>query len=131
MSYHGQFRAFRPARVNIDDELSNGELASIKREREKYNGNGCHSERFCDCAELIVGGHRVACPPGHDCAYVRARSALVLEAETAALGMKGDFTRNFVAEMDRRAAPLLNEATSIDVASPNESTSIPWWPPCQ
>src|SRR5438105_4541935 len=101
--------------VNIDDELSSGEMASIRREKEmasmRVNGNG-DVERFCWCAELVVNGKRIPCPVGHNCGYVAQRSALVPDAETAALRMPGDFTKNFVAEMNRLAAPLLNGSTS-------------------
>jgi hypothetical protein len=34
----------------------------------------------CDCAELIIRGVRMPPPPGHDCDYVRKRSALVEQA---------------------------------------------------
>ena len=110
---------------NADDELADREIEQCRWERMMKNGNGSHPQRFCDCAELIVNGERIACPPGHSCEYVRARSALVLDAETAALEMPGDFTRNFVAVMDQLAASLLRQSSNGHVTMPHatEATS--------
>jgi hypothetical protein len=113
---HEHYRALKREAVSLDDWWYEGEMASIKREKEKasmkVNGNGNQPARYCWCAELLdAHGNRLPCPPHHDCEYVAARSALVLDAETAALRMPGDFMRNFCREMERRAAPLLNGAT--------------------
>src|SRR5258708_2972396 len=122
--------------MSLDDWWYESEMDSIKREKMRFNGHGV--ERFCDCPELIVNGGCIACPPFHCCDYVKARSALVSGCVDAALRMPGKFMKNFCAEMERRASPLLrqssngaisphvDEATSIDVAStPGYS-----WPFC-
>ena len=80
--------------MNIDDLISSLDA------RHGVNGEG---DRYCECAELIIRGARVAVPPGHNCEYVRARTALVQEAERIADTVAGDdpyaCTRRFVAAM--------------------------------
>lgn len=56
---------------------------------ESYNGNGDGANGECECAELLIRGKRVPPPVGHDCAYVRERTALVKQAVTIAK-CKGD-----------------------------------------
>jgi hypothetical protein len=99
--------------VNVNDALCDAELAGIARAKALAGGvaNNGYSERYCNWAELIVGGHRIACLIGHDCDYVRARSALVPDAVDAALRMRGKFMKNYCALMEKRSAPLLNGAT--------------------
>jgi hypothetical protein len=113
------------------DELFEGEMDRVAREREKLNGtgngNGSHPERYCDCVELLDSlGNRRPCPPFHNCEYVRLRSALVPQAVLVAnrrvsvgygdrVGAAADrWTKVFARELDRlvSAAGLL-EATSI------------------
>lgn len=43
---------------------------------EKNGANGNGEVRYCDCHELIIGGKRQPMPHGHDCEYVKARTAL-------------------------------------------------------
>jgi len=82
--------------MNIDDML--GQLDA----RVGVNGDG--EDRYCECDELIVCGLRVPVPVGHDCEYVRARTALVAEAERIANTLAGAcpyaWTRRFVDAMD-------------------------------
>jgi hypothetical protein len=33
--------------------------------------------RYCECDELVVGGRRLPCPPGHCCDYVEQRNRLI------------------------------------------------------
>jgi hypothetical protein len=98
-------------RVNLNDTLTDYELAAIAREKSKSNGS--EPERYCFCDELIVNGRRVPCPPGHDCEYVAARSALIFEASRIATERVGDpkgtaalgyaWSKEFNRAMDRLA----------------------------
>jgi hypothetical protein len=100
-------------KVNIDDVLRDAELAQIAAGKHSNNGNGSEPERYCDCPELIIYGKRYPCPPGHDCNYAEARSALVFQAAenaterigspigSAATGHK--WTAEFIRQMDRLA----------------------------
>jgi len=76
--------------------------------------NGDGEDRYCECDELIICGARVPVPVGHDCEYVRARTALVQEAERIANTLAGDdpyaWTRRFVAAMDELSKHLLGGA---------------------
>ena len=89
--------------MNFDDML--GALDA----RHGVNGEG--EGHFCDCAELIVCGVRVPVPVGHDCEYVRARTALVAEAERIAGELTTDnsrsWMRRFVTAMEELSKPLL------------------------
>jgi len=38
--------------------------------------------KFCECPETLSRGARFPSPPGHDCEYVRQRSALVPQASS-------------------------------------------------
>jgi hypothetical protein len=100
----------------LNDILIDREMMAIAADK---NGNGAAAVRYCDCPELLINGQRVPCPPGHDCNYTLTRSALVLAAERRAgekvrVGIRtvegaARWTNEFGAEMDRLAAPLLNE----------------------
>jgi hypothetical protein len=74
--------------------------------------NGDGAVRYCECAELVICGVRVPMPFGHDCEYMRQRTALVAEAERIADGKGTDdphaWMRRFVAAMDELSKPLLN-----------------------
>jgi len=89
--------------MNIDDLISSLD-ARVGVNRE---GEAC----YCECAELIICGVRVPIPPGHNCEYVRCRTALVAEAERIADTVAGDdpyaWTRRFVAAMDELSKHLL------------------------
>jgi hypothetical protein len=61
-------------KLSFNDWMVEKELEQIARERAQKNG---HTERYCDCAELVIAGERAPCPAGHDCDYVRARAELV------------------------------------------------------
>src|SRR5438094_222634 len=82
--------------------------------------------RFCECSELLIAGRRLPCPPGHDCAYVRARSALVPTAERLAFErlrhllsqddsrqQNARFTRVFAEEMERACRDLLRQKSGL------------------
>jgi hypothetical protein len=108
-------------KISIDDWLVSCEMAAI--EREKLTGNnGSDATRYCDCAEtLSPDGHRWPCQPGHSCAYVKARNELIGEASRIATENVGGnrgivngyrWTREFVRQMERLAAPLLNGVSS-------------------
>jgi hypothetical protein len=102
---------------DIDNWLLDGELERCARERLRNGSNGDHqSDRYCRCAELIVDGSRVPCPPGHDCAYTRERSKLVDTAVALAnAAVSHDsvgWTRAFNIEMERLAAPLLRQSNN-------------------
>lgn len=100
-------------KVNIDDVLCDVELAQIAAAKHPNNGNGSEPERYCDCPELIIYGKRYPCPPGHDCDYAEARSALVFKAAEIATDGIGDpigsaatgykWTAEFIRQMDRLA----------------------------
>jgi hypothetical protein len=113
-----QWRTRNWERISLDDFLFEREQCAI--ERAKLTENGGNGERYCQCAELIIGGKRIPCPKHHDCRYVAQRSALVAEASKLATKKIGDptndkergytWTKIFNAEMDRLSAPLLNGA---------------------
>jgi hypothetical protein len=92
--------------MNIDDVLSGLDG------RVGVNGNNGAEFRYCDCSECIIYGVRVPMPPGHDCEYVRLRTALVKEAERIAGRLTTDNSRDwmtrFVTAMDELSKPLLN-----------------------
>jgi hypothetical protein len=77
----------------------------------------------CDCDELMVRGSRVPPPPGHDCEYVRQRTALVSRAMKVADEMvetvrddgesNAAWTRAFSIAMDTLSKPLLNGSNGI------------------
>jgi hypothetical protein len=80
-------------------------------------------ENFCGCAETQIEGVSFPAPPGHDCEYVRARNALIPQAERIA-GAKvmvlpaseddgastAEWTRAFSIAMDELSEPLLKGA---------------------
>ena len=92
--------------MNLDDVLSALDA------RHGVNGDG--AVRYCDCDELVIDGLRAPAPPGHDCEYVRQRTALVQEAERIADALAGDdphaWMRRFVAAMDELSKHLLGGA---------------------
>lgn len=116
--------------MKLDDELADAEIERCRLEREILNGNGSYhiSGRVaCDCPECVVNGKTKLLHRPEDCSYSRARSALVDQASRIAdqniatekiyhpvSGVRAGnlFTKLFVTEMDRLAAPLL-KATSI------------------
>ena len=114
--------------ISIDDWLYEGEMDQITRERLTLNGNGNHSQRFCDCPETLLHGKRVPSPPQHDCSYCRARASLVDHAARNAsarvivgygdkIGEAADrWTKTFASEMDRLAAPLLRQSSNGSAA---------------
>jgi hypothetical protein len=89
--------------------------------RRCVNGDG---EVYCECAETVVNGLRVPVPPGHNCEYVRLRTALVAEAERRAGELRTDnsrtWMRRFVSAMEELSKPLLNGQVktekSVDVS---------------
>jgi hypothetical protein len=121
-----QIKAPRPERKqSISDWLYERELAQIAAGRAKVNGsNGSEPQRFCSCAELVIGEgrnrDRVPCPKYHDCRYIEARSALVSEAVRIATEKIGDptwdaqrchrWTKEFVRQMEKLSAPLLRQS---------------------
>ncbi len=74
----------------------------------------------CTCDELIIAGKRQPPPPGHDCAYVRKRNALIPLSRKVANEMveivrdggvsSAKWTRCFSTAMDELARPLLNDS---------------------
>jgi hypothetical protein len=88
---------------------------------ESYEDNGSNGE--CECAELLDSkGKRRAPFPGHDCEYVRARSALVPQAVRIANACvatrspsedgglsNATSTKVFAEAMDDLARPLLRQ----------------------
>ena len=117
-----QIQTFRqPEKVNIDDIWCDAELAQCKAERENQNGsNGDQPGRVtCQCVESIINGRRIPVHRPEDCQYSEARSALVPIAEQIATESVGNkrgivngyrWTRRFVAEMEKLAAPLLKQS---------------------
>lgn len=112
-------------RRSRDDEIADGEIEACKREREQKNGVHplpVEPPRFCNCAELIINGKRFPIPPGHDCAYIKARAALVWQAVWLTTEKIGDpvgnalsgyrWTAEFVRQMDRLAMPLLLQSNN-------------------
>ena len=109
------WKSLEPERkMSIDDWLYEREKAAI--EWGRVCNNGGQPERWCECPELIINGKRVPCPPHHDCDYVRKRSELVAIADritSEGVGNKRGivngyrWTRRFVTEMEKLAAPLL------------------------
>jgi len=111
-------------RVNIDDRLADKEIEQCRIERLKTNGNGAsvtpESERFCFCAELVVGGRRLPVPPKfHDCEYITKRSQLVplaIERTNARVVLttanSSRWTREFNRNMDRLSASLLRSSNN-------------------
>jgi len=90
---------------------------------DSTNGNG----ECCDCAELRIRGKRVPPPTGHDCEYVRQRSALVAQAarianaRVAVRSPQEDggksyatWTKVFAQAVDDLARPLLNGSEQPD-----------------
>jgi hypothetical protein len=107
---------------SIDDWLLDGELDRIAREKLKLNGN--HLKPPCDCAECVIHGERVQMPEQHNCEYVRERSKLVGIAAAIATEKIGRpcggevgarWTAEFVRQMDRLSAPLLNGSHGNDL----------------
>jgi hypothetical protein len=85
---------------------------------DDLGGNG-----ECECDELLIRGKRVPPPPGHDCEYVRARSALVPQAvkiadekvATKSPSQDGGssyatWSKVFAMAMDELSAPLLRQS---------------------
>jgi hypothetical protein len=95
-------------KINIDDALIDAELSAIAFAKLKTNGNHSQQNRYCDCAECIVNGKRIPCPPQHSCDYTRARSALVPAAVRLAIKQHGDTYSPvaFGAIMDRLSSQL-------------------------
>jgi hypothetical protein len=109
-------------KVSLDDFLCDKELELIRRERDKLNGNGSQPQRvICWCAEGIISGKRVPVHRPEDCRYTAARSALIPEAVARADAVFRNnpasgqsWTRRFVQELDRLAAPLLRQPRAND-----------------
>jgi len=107
---------------SIDQWLLDGELDRIESARIKKNGAGIRLKPACDCAECLIHGERVRMPEQHNCEYVRERSKLVGMALVIATQKIGDlegntklsvkWTAEFVRQMDRLSAPLLNGSGS-------------------
>ena len=114
---------------SLDDFLLDCELERCA----KHNGSNGEAERYCFCAELVLGEgkhqHRVPCPKHHDCQYVAARSRLVPQAEETANERvvirlasedqgrsQARWVKCFAAEMERLSKPLLNGASSKQAA---------------
>jgi hypothetical protein len=83
-------------------------------------GENGEAVRWCHCAELVIKGKRVACPPHHDCAYVKQRNLflpLAIEYAFSRSFREGEshstrgarFTNALSTEMDRLCAPLLKQ----------------------
>jgi hypothetical protein len=114
---HKHWNSLFVRHINIDDELTDAELAAIALAKTK-SSNGNHPQRLCDCPETLLHGKRVPCAPQHDCFYCRTRSGLVDQAAknasrrvTVGCGAKiGDaanqWTRLFASEMDRLSEQL-------------------------
>jgi hypothetical protein len=106
---------------SLDEWWFESEMASIQREKiMKINGKGAE-ERFCDCAELVINGKRYPSPRFHNCWWVAEKNKLIPQAEKLATERVGQppkdadgynnygyrWTKIFVYELDRLAAPLL------------------------
>lgn len=111
---HGAHAPKLERQISLDDWLCDGELDRIAREREgngNGNSNGNHSHWICSCDETLVRGRRIPRPPGHSCEWVKARNALIPEAEriaTEKMGCRHGWTREFVFQLDRLCRERLN-----------------------
>jgi len=79
--------------INIDDELTDAELASIALAKAK-SSNGDHPQQFCDCVECRIRGRRFALHRPGDCTYSKLRANLVIEAESLATRIAGSRNEN-------------------------------------
>jgi hypothetical protein len=122
--YHELYHSFQSERrVNVNDELADAELESIRRAKEKLNGSH-EPPKFCNCPETLINGKRVAAPPGHCCEYSKARSALVSKAIQITNGRMGDlegdsqharaWTKYFVLVMETLSASLLKQSNGAN-----------------
>ncbi len=95
------------------------------------NGQDDEPARYCDCRQLVIRGVRQPAPRYHDCEYVRARNALIGEAEKLVSFVevvkpkqgseeeitesRAKWTRCFSIAMDELAKPLLNGANGTNI----------------